>query len=146
MKKLLFTIVLLVSVGCSNSVRINSYETVKQHCHIANILQSDWAVWNAKNVSAIAEKELEIRFDLCVEIIDYLKKITQNGTHGVPANILDEVMNKRKDGMQYFEDIARISESGLISIKCAKEYKKKAEHILESPDTQRVFSKLPPLF
>jgi len=50
-------------LSCSNSVRLDTYRTLKEKTGIAEILQSDNDVKDDKDICSMAEKELSIRVE-----------------------------------------------------------------------------------
>ena len=62
MKKLLFLVICsLIQLGCIDSRRISTYETLKTKYGFDEILQSNWEVWNSGDIYNILNAEFNLQ-------------------------------------------------------------------------------------
>lgn len=110
MKQTIFILMTLL-LSCSNNVRLNTYQTLKEKTGIAEILQSDQDVKDAKDICAMAERELDLR-------LEYYQMIMQGKVEK------DDIKVAR-----YGEEIEGIVNSKLISEKYMEDIQKKYEGV-----------------
>lgn len=145
MRTLLILALMVLSMGCSSRMRISSYEMIRKRCQITNILQSDWAVMDAKDISAMAEKEFQLRIDRVKSEIDWLKSITYNGLRKIPSNRINETRIRRIEMIKCMEECSRIAQSGLLPTEGAEKLMDQMNSILNDPIANKIISMLPAL-
>ena len=111
MKKLLFLVICsLIQLGCIDSRRISTYETLKTKYGFDEILQSNWEVWNSGDIYNILNKEIDLRIKYMQDTYIWSLKITNNGTcwpDKTSVNV-NEVMKRQNRVSQYTQDIKNV--------------------------------------
>lgn len=113
MKNLYGIVILFLLIGCVNEVREDSYKKVMEECHITKIIQSKRDVKDETNISAIAKRELDLRFEYLEKIVAKLKISTKNGTQ-YSIDEKEELKQENIKMNKYIFEIYGIIESELL--------------------------------